>query len=716
MTYPPTIPSNTRADGTAMLTNHKNDHNADADALTAIVARLGNSPGISSYPTTEERFAAYDRGSSFLVAHSTSHASYQEAADYVMTGVPATDTTNVQALLDRLVDVADIGGGVVKFAPTKNDYYNFGTALPLVLSPFVNIEFMGGVGSSLDGATDVQAYFAGGMILYSNTSFVYGNGTYLFGKSVSLFGSPTSGLVIAGSGVYVGGGSTGTPKKNTIRLHSSMTTATAFIDWGYGGTYSAPWSDFHIENTTINGGGIGVTGYKVTNGALCKMRNVHIFNCTSSAGTNGIGMAIDNLWDSFLDNVRFDWCGSRNQSGANIKGCIHISDGASGASNNVQLRNVTFETFGDRAIHIANTGVSNPNKFYWDNIKIENSAMYNSPLVYIDGLWVSSFRNIDITSGITASAPSHLQLTTPIVAQPQFTIQNCRSMVVDRYNMEVTAEAINRTVTSAVSASTTQNIATLGTNSQYVGWTVKILTNSAGTAVGTTATISSHTNTTATLSSSWTLATSANVQIYPANVSSFFQFNGGNSNISISNFLGSSQPYRTPTTAWVDFASTSDSDIRNLGGVRVHYNGDSTLVPYQQMFGGSYVGTSGVEQTYYGTVDTTNNTNTTILTIPLNLSTSNLIQHRVVARSSTVDGQSGVDFKSAVVAVTSAGVVDRTTVSANSEATQGADIIAGVTYVDNDSTTRPSITIQVQGLAATNITWACIVTVMSVGS
>lgn len=41
MAWPPTIPPNTRANGTAQNNNHPSDHNAIADALTEIVDRIG---------------------------------------------------------------------------------------------------------------------------------------------------------------------------------------------------------------------------------------------------------------------------------------------------------------------------------------------------------------------------------------------------------------------------------------------------------------------------------------------------------------------------------------------------------------------------------------------------------------------------------------------------------------------------------------------------
>jgi len=44
MAYPPTIPPNSRADGTVTFTNHPSDHNATADALTDIVNELGADP------------------------------------------------------------------------------------------------------------------------------------------------------------------------------------------------------------------------------------------------------------------------------------------------------------------------------------------------------------------------------------------------------------------------------------------------------------------------------------------------------------------------------------------------------------------------------------------------------------------------------------------------------------------------------------------------
>lgn len=44
MPYPPYIPPNTRTNSTAMATNHPNDHNYIADALSDIVNELGNDP------------------------------------------------------------------------------------------------------------------------------------------------------------------------------------------------------------------------------------------------------------------------------------------------------------------------------------------------------------------------------------------------------------------------------------------------------------------------------------------------------------------------------------------------------------------------------------------------------------------------------------------------------------------------------------------------
>jgi microcystin-dependent protein len=44
MAYPPTVPVNTRTDGTALVTNHAADHNGIANALTDIINELGTSP------------------------------------------------------------------------------------------------------------------------------------------------------------------------------------------------------------------------------------------------------------------------------------------------------------------------------------------------------------------------------------------------------------------------------------------------------------------------------------------------------------------------------------------------------------------------------------------------------------------------------------------------------------------------------------------------
>jgi hypothetical protein len=58
MTYPPSIPSNTRADQTPQAGNHPADHNAIANALTDIVNELGSDPS-STFASLTARLSGY---------------------------------------------------------------------------------------------------------------------------------------------------------------------------------------------------------------------------------------------------------------------------------------------------------------------------------------------------------------------------------------------------------------------------------------------------------------------------------------------------------------------------------------------------------------------------------------------------------------------------------------------------------------------------------
>lgn len=59
MAYPPTVPVNTRADATALATNHPADHNAISNALTDILNELGSDPS-GTFPTVQARLALTD--------------------------------------------------------------------------------------------------------------------------------------------------------------------------------------------------------------------------------------------------------------------------------------------------------------------------------------------------------------------------------------------------------------------------------------------------------------------------------------------------------------------------------------------------------------------------------------------------------------------------------------------------------------------------------
>ena len=409
MAYPPTVTPITRSDNTVMATNHATDHNQAEDGLTEIIAKIGNGSNASSYAayaTMDARYLAYGKGASIIIAHATSHDAWKEAADYVIgsstsaaadTTAGATATATVNTAIGLLADVDNstgFGGGKILFAPCKKyadtagAFYHFDTATNIVVSSNCELEFLGGTGASFDGNTDVQVYFGAGVIMGPKTSLILGSGTYVTGKVVSTgFGEPLGGIIVYNqTGVYIGNPH-GVPGQTTILQYSGADTSVGSIAL-YGLDSTANFANrIKIENITIDGNDRGVIGLRLKNVALLTVSNVYIGFTGTTTASKGAGCYIDNVWDSFFDNVRFDWCGTRGiTTAANVRGCFHLKD-TGGASNNIQLRNVTFETFGDRAIHIetgnGSGATADPNKFYWDNLKIENSIMYNSPLIHV---------------------------------------------------------------------------------------------------------------------------------------------------------------------------------------------------------------------------------------------------------------------------------------------------------------------------------------------
>lgn len=730
MAYPPTVTAINRSNSTPMLNNHAQDHNEAEDALTAILAKIGNgsnASSISTYATMEARYLAYDRGSSILVAHSTSADTWQESADYVIDNT--SPTTNITTLNTVMTSLSTAGGGRVLMAPTISSYYLLGAIGGGILSipSDVTLEFVGGAGTTLDSNANVQAYFASGVNCGQRSSLILGSGTYLTGVAASIFGSPAGGITAFGSGewgVYIGSPQT-SPGLTRVVCHSAAGASTGVIHI-LGSSSAAPASHFVIENIKVDGSSLGVPGIYLKNVALLWASRVQTFDTAIATNGKGAGILIDNVWDSFFNECRWDWCGSMGRSSsitsgveANIRGAVHVSDSA-GFSNNVQFNNCTIETTMDRAIHIERNSAASsvPNKFYWNNIKIENALMYNSQLIYMDGLAASTITNIDVTSGITAVLSS-------ITATPIWEMKNCASVVIDRYNMELTANANTGTFPATDVTGPTITLAStaaLGTSNQYVGWTFEVLT---GTSSGTVTTITAHTNTTVTLASTFNVSNGGTYAIYPKNVASFLKFNGGNSDISIGNFFGSSQPYRTPTVAWVEFNSNTDTKIRRNGPVSVYYNGDNARVPNQLMSAGAKAFPLGYEQFYNGSVTTTDATATEVLRIPLPSSSaySAEITVNAVVTAGTAANIGGIYSGkiSAIGTINSSGTIRGANFSISNE---GQTVVVGTAAVWTGATgtinapltaaggrilTRTTVSghlvISVTGLAADTIEW-----------
>jgi microcystin-dependent protein len=129
MAYPPTVPPNSRANGTATFDDHPSDHNALADALTDLINELGSGPKGGSTDLTVRLAAlvppgviqAYGGGAApaqYLLCNGAAVSQATYAALYAVIGVTYGDPGGGNFNLPNLVGRAPFGrdAGVAAFA------------------------------------------------------------------------------------------------------------------------------------------------------------------------------------------------------------------------------------------------------------------------------------------------------------------------------------------------------------------------------------------------------------------------------------------------------------------------------------------------------------------------------------------------------------------------------------------------------------------------
>lgn len=123
MAYPPTVPVNSRANGTATFDNHPADHNAISNALTDIINELGSGPKGGSAdltarlaamipPGTITMYGAAAAPSGYLLCDGSAVSMETYAALYAVVGVTYGDPGGGDFNLPNLKDRFPVGKGV----------------------------------------------------------------------------------------------------------------------------------------------------------------------------------------------------------------------------------------------------------------------------------------------------------------------------------------------------------------------------------------------------------------------------------------------------------------------------------------------------------------------------------------------------------------------------------------------------------------------------
>lgn len=124
MAYPPTVPVNSRANGTATFDNHPADHNAISNALTDIINELGSGPKGGSADLTARLAAMIPPGTI------TMYGAAAAPSGYLLCDGSAVSMETYAALYAVVgVTYGDPGGGDFNL-PNLKDRFPVGRALP----------------------------------------------------------------------------------------------------------------------------------------------------------------------------------------------------------------------------------------------------------------------------------------------------------------------------------------------------------------------------------------------------------------------------------------------------------------------------------------------------------------------------------------------------------------------------------------------------------
>jgi len=116
MAYPPTVPPNNRANGTATFDNHPGDHNAIADALNDIVAILGATPEGAAADLTA-RLASFLDASDVVDTLADDAVATAKIVDLAVTAAKIANTTiTAGKLATNAVETAKINALAVTAA------------------------------------------------------------------------------------------------------------------------------------------------------------------------------------------------------------------------------------------------------------------------------------------------------------------------------------------------------------------------------------------------------------------------------------------------------------------------------------------------------------------------------------------------------------------------------------------------------------------------
>lgn len=567
MVWPPILPGDGRTNTTLQLDNHPSDHNKAKVALETIVDKIGSTwTGVGSYSNVNSRFEAYGRSCSFLIAHENSEQKWQEAADYIFSKSDANANTNqFIALMFNIAsnNIGQDGGGNVVFAPVAGDYYRFSSTAVLPIPSNVNIAFAGGLGkgSAFFGSgsidpVDVQAHFAGGIILSSSTSIYFGAGTYLFGDTQGTSAGIAAaegakGIHISGAGVEI----------TTIMRHRALNQPL----FAALGALSNFVSYVTMNDFTASGGDAAYDIFY-----LLFTKHLYLNNIRFNA-TNAAAIYADIIWDSAIENIRFDFVGTRGKifnsnpdvgSATLIRGALTILSGRDNeTSNNFNINNATFETIGDCAIFVGGTGLKNTNKCYWSNIKIEDSIRENHPLVYLKSVSQLNINNLDCTDWI--NRPNLNISGNPVIA-----LEAAIGVTIDGLAFNL----VDTTVERNIASNSSQNILSIdnslgGQSNQYNNWRAYI-TDASGL-FKTDVKINSYSGTSLTVDSEVSAANGDKIKIYSPSISSFIQIGDDVSGLKCSNIRIELGKYRWPMVGSIPGGLSIKGSFFYFAGLRI---------------------------------------------------------------------------------------------------------------------------------------------------